>query len=138
MTPDAEVSAYIEYLLDQGLDPDSLVLLKPHPRDRVEKLKKLEIALAGIFGSVFTLSDDFGFFLPLEALLIDLSSTGAMDHNIDVLTFSSACLASEHILHLSPRIGFGARLVKKYFNAPFVEARLEHERQLLAACGENT
>lgn len=138
MTPDAEISAYVEYLLEQGLDPKSLVLLKPHPRDRVEKLRNLEIALAGAFDSVFTLSDDFGFFLPLEALLIDIRSMNAMDNNIDVLTFSSACLASKHILHISPRIGFGTRLVKKYFNAPFIEARLSHERQLLSACGEST
>lgn len=138
MTPEAEIAAYVEYLQEQGLDPNSLVLLKPHPRDRVEKLRKLEIALAGAFYGVFTLSDDFGFFLPLEALLIEIRSMSAMDDNIDVLTFSSACLAAKHILHISPRIGFGATLVRKYFNAPFVEARLAHERQLVAACGEWT
>jgi len=136
MTPEAEISAYIEYLSEQNLDSNSLVLLKPHPRDRVEKLRELEIALNRIFQSVFALSGDIGFFLPLEALLMNIRSVGSIDRNIDVCTFSSACLASKYILDITPRIGFGGRLVKKHFKAPFVEARLNHERQLLTACSQ--
>ena len=136
MTPHAEISAYVEYLSEQNLDSNSLVLLKPHPRDRVEKLRELEIALSRIFQSVFTLSDDIGFFLPLETLLMNIRSFESMHGNIDVCTFSSACLASKYILDITPRIGFGGRLVRKHFKASFVEARLNHERQLLKACGQ--
>jgi len=136
MTPRAEISAYVEYLSEQNLDSNSLVLLKPHPRDRVEKLRDLEIALSRIFQNVFTLSDDIGFFLPLEALLMNIRSLGSIDRKIDVCTFSSACLASKYILDITPRIGFGERLVRRHFKAPFVEARLNHEKQLLEACGQ--
>jgi hypothetical protein len=138
MTEGAEISAYVEYLLEQDFDPDSLVLLKPHPRDRVEKLKALEAALRRHFRHLYTLSDDIGFFLPLEILLMNLRSFGSVEGSIDVCTFSSACLASKYILDIMPRIGFGASRVRKYFNASFIEARLRHERQLLSACSQQS
>jgi len=134
MSQDAEVAAYVEYLKIQSIGLDSLVILKPHPRDRRDKVAKLEVALGNIFQRVITLTDAVGFYLPLEALLLEILSNDDESLGMDICTFSSACLAAKYILGIQPRIGFGSDLVKKYFNGRFVDARLRHERQLSKAC----
>lgn len=133
MSAEAEVAAYAEYLEQQALDSDALLLLKPHPRDRMEKLLILEAALRQSFPHIFTLTDAFAAYLPLETLLLELRPPQA-GSGVDLCTFSSACLASKYVLDILPRIGFGERLVRRHFRKPFVEARLRHERQLQSAC----
>lgn len=135
MSQEAEIAAYSEYLAAQRFDRNSLLLLKPHPRDRMEKVRYLESALERIFPHVVTLTDVAGFYLPLETLVLEIRSDQEQAAGIEVCTFSSACLASQYILGLRPRIGFGAQLVRKYFSRPFVAPRLHHEHQLSAACG---
>jgi hypothetical protein len=137
MTLDDELAAYTEHLLAQGFSSSSLVLLKPHPRDRAEKVERLAAALQKSFRSVYALSDADGFYMPLETLVLELAADPGCQ-GVDVCTYSSACLASRYVLDLRPRIGFGPTLVRRYFRSDMVEVRLAHERQLLAACGYQT
>ena len=134
MSMEAEISAYLAYLGEHAPAPRPLVVLKPHPRDRREKTAALESALRGPFADVLTLSDEAGLYLPLEALLLELRSGEPRPSDVVLCTFSSACLASRHLLGLAPRIGFGERLVRSHFHKPYVPSRLRHEAQLVSAC----
>ena len=135
MSMEAEISAYLDYLREHAPAGHSLVVLKPHPRDRREKTAALEGALRGLFADVLTLSDEAGLYLPLEALLLELRSGEPRPSEVVLCTFSSACLAPRHLLGLAPRIGFGERLVRSHFYKPYVPSRLRHEAQLVSACG---
>jgi Alpha-2,8-polysialyltransferase (POLYST) len=132
MTTDDELAAYVEHLASQGLARSSLVLLKPHPRDRADKAERLVELLRPHFDNVYALTDRT-FYLPLETLVLELTAHPEC-LGVDVCTYSSACLASRYVLGLEPRIGFGPQLVAKYFQRRFVTARLAHEQQLQAAC----
>lgn len=134
MSPKAELAAYVAYLADQRLDTDSLLLIKPHPRDRVDKVSALAQILGRRFRSVYTLTDELGFYLPLEVLLMEIQSSAERHAGMDVCTFSSACLASQHVLGIIPRLGFGERIVGRHFRKQFVAPRQHHERELRAAC----
>lgn len=134
MSMEAEISAYLAYLAEHAPARRSLLLLKPHPRDRHEKTAALQGALRGLFTDVLTLSDEAGLYLPLEALLLELQCGEPRPAEVVLCTFSSACLASRHLLGLAPRVGFGERLVRSHFYKPYVPSRLRHEAQLVSAC----
>ena len=134
MSIDAEIAAYTEYLKQLRVDRESLLLLKPHPRDRMQKVLALETALGRSFPHIFTLTDPFAAYLPLETLLLELRAQSAAAPGVQLLTFSSACLAPKYVLDIQPHIGFGEELVNRHFGRPFVRPRVLHERQLLSAC----
>jgi hypothetical protein len=134
MSADSEISAYVEHLRGTAPVRDGLVLLKPHPRDDQGKVARLQQALRACFSDVLVPSDADGAYLPLEAVLLRLERAVPEMLGFEVFTYSSACLASRYILNLTPEIGFGDELVKRNFRAPYVNARIVHERQLRAAC----
>ena len=134
MSQEAEVAAYMEYIDAQRFDADALVLLKPHPRDRREKASDIASALRQRFGRVFTLSDALVSYLPLEALALAICPGRQARPGLELCTFSTACLAAKYLLGVQPRVGFGARAVKRYFQKQYIAPRLHHEAQLLEAC----
>jgi hypothetical protein len=140
MTMRDEVLAYRSWIESQRPQKDAILIVKPHPRDSTMKLSALQDQLSGSFSEVVTAGGGENAYLPFEAVLLDLMAGEAREapRSIDVMTFSTACLAVRHVLRLAPRIGFGKDLVEKYFAPAYRAARNQHESDLLRLCSTRT
>ena len=132
MSGENEILAYTEFLERQDLPRESTLIIKPHPRDRAEKIQLIGQKLRHLFSEVILLTDPNLFFVPFEIFLMQTvqRENEKTLRNLKIVTFSTACLSLEVFFNLVPMIGFGSELVSKYFNEAYVSGRLKHERDL--------
>ena len=130
-SPEKEIEAYTTRLLE--LDPERRAtwLVQPHPRDRLAKTEALVARLRRENDHVVLHDDPSARYLPFE-LAVWRQWRGS-DAPRRFLTFSSACLGLELLCGEETTVGFGEELVRQTFHPSFVERRLQHERDLLAA-----
>lgn len=130
-----EITAYRQFLLAEGGTADTVLLIKPHPRDGAAKLQALKEHLADCFTDVIVLSDPSLFFLPFEIFFMEafLSPSLQPRNQITVFAVSSASLSLKLLFEVSSHIGFGADLTRKYFYADYIDGRLQHEAALREA-----
>lgn len=135
MTVEHELSAYVKFLEEAECPPDSVLVVKPHPRDGAAKIERLRSALGGLFTEVILLDETDLFFLPFEIFLLRVftGADGEVSRGIKVVTFSTACLSLALLFNLEPLVGFGPRLVEEHFQAEHVPGRVRHERDLQRA-----
>ena len=135
MSEEDEINAYRQFLNSQKIEPNTILLIKPHPRDGNIKIQKLQSALSDLFTNILVLSEPHLFFLPFEILFaqVFLQSDMSVRENIRVLTVSSACLSLKLLFNVPCVVGFGEEITPQFFYENYVDGRLEHEQYLKAA-----
>jgi hypothetical protein len=138
MSLENEISAYREFLETQGILRNSILLIKPHPRDAKLKILKLKSALSDLYSDIILLSEDFLFYLPFEVFFMEIFLNPDLPklQIPRIFTFSSACLTLELILNAQCFLGFGSDIVKKFFYQDHVFSRIKHEADLLSTIRE--
>lgn len=135
MSEEDEITAYRQFLLDRHIEPNTILVIKPHPRDSNIKIQRLQSTLADLFSDILVLSEPHLFFLPFEILFaqVFLQSDMTVRNNIRVLTFSSACLSLKLLFNVPCIVGFGDHITTKIFYEDYMLGRLKHEQYLRAA-----
>lgn len=126
LSQDAEIQAYREFLTSYEIPPNSVLVIKPHPRDDLHKIARLKENLSDLYQNIVLLTDPNLFFLPFEVFFLKAFENS----DVRVFAVSSACLSLKLLFNVLSFIGFGADLVDRYFDPDFTEARLEHEQTL--------
>ncbi|GAP97620.1 polysialyltransferase family glycosyltransferase [Leptolyngbya sp. NIES-2104] len=126
LSQDAEIQAYREFLTSYQIPSNSVLVIKPHPRDDLNKIARLKENLSDLYQDIVLLSDPNLFFLPFEVFFLK----AFQNSNVRVFAVSSACLSLKLLFNVPSFIGFGADLTHRYFDPDFIEARLEHEETL--------
>ena len=129
-----EITAYREFLKNQGIRHDEVLLIKPHPRNSREKLLQIKSDLSNLYADVVLLAENFLFYLPFELIFMEVFLNPELSNlqNPRVFTFSSACLTLEFVLDTRCTLGFGSDIVQKFFYSDHVEGRIQHEADLLS------
>jgi hypothetical protein len=138
MPIEKEVKAYREFLLNQGISPNSILLIKPHPRDSKQKILQLQSELQDLYAKIILLNEDFLFYLPFEVLFMELflKLDLTQSQTPRIFTFSSACLTLEFLFDAKCIVGFGREVVEKYFYPEHIEGRIKHEVDLQSTISE--
>ncbi|MUL38109.1 polysialyltransferase family glycosyltransferase [Gloeocapsopsis dulcis] len=138
MPIEKEVKAYREFLLKKGIPPNSILLIKPHPRDSKQKILQLQSELNDLYAKVILLNEDFLFYLPFEVLFMELFLKFDLTQSQTprIFTFSSACLTLEFLFDAECVVGFGRDIVEKYFYTEHIEGRIKHEVDLQSTISE--
>jgi len=138
MPIEKEVKAYREFLLNQGISPNSILLIKPHPRDSKQKILQLQSELQDLYAKIILLNEDFLFYLPFEVLFMELflKLDLTQSQTPRIFTFSSACLTLEFLFDAECIVGFGREVVEKYFYPEHIEGRIKHEVDLQSTISE--
>ena len=123
-----ELDAYFEWLAAHS--GRLRLLLKPHPRERLEKVQELARRLAPYFPEVGIARE--GPF-PLEWLLWREPSERELSRYV---TFGTSCLSLAFLFGLRAELGFGEALVRRYFSATNGEWRLLYEKDLRSGLDE--
>ncbi|OKH21024.1 polysialyltransferase family glycosyltransferase [Chroogloeocystis siderophila] len=133
-----EIIAYREFLESQKILPNSVLLIKPHPRDSKQKIAQLKSVLSDLYVDIIPLVEDFLFYLPFEVLFMELFLRSDLTklQNPRIFTFSSASLTLEFLFNVECTIGFGSEIVNKYFYSEHIAGRLKHELDLLSTVGK--
>jgi hypothetical protein len=122
-----EIQAYYEFLSSHSIPPDSILIIKPHPRDDPNKIKELRKLCSHLYREVILLTGSNLFFLPFEIFFLKAFKGY---QNIRIFAVSSAFLSLQLLFDLPSLIGFGSDLTTRSFYPDFVNARLEHEQTL--------
>ena len=132
MPAEREIAAYQTFLARQQLPRESVLVIKPHPRDGAEKIEVVGQTLRHLFSDVVLLTDPKLFFIPFEVFLLQafLGDRDEPPRDLKIITFSTACLSLPVLFDLKPIIGFGSDLVKTSFFESYVTGRLRHEEDL--------
>ena len=135
MSEEDEINAYRQFLSSQKIQPNTILLIKPHPRDGNMKIQRLQSALSDLFANILVLSEPHLFFLPFEILFaqVFLQSDMSVRDNIKVLTVSSACLSLKLLFNVPCVVGFGEEITPQFFYENYADGRLEHEAYLKTA-----
>ncbi|MGG6269245.1 polysialyltransferase family glycosyltransferase [Leptolyngbya sp. AN03gr2] len=135
MSQPDELEAYCQFLNSSGIEPNSILVIKPHPRDSVKKLQALKQRCSELFHQVIVLSDPSLFFLPFEVFFLAafLEPDLSCKHQVQVFAVSSACLSLKLLFQVPSAIGFGEEITTQVFYPHYVAGRLQHEQQLRSA-----
>lgn len=126
LSQDQEIQAYRKFLTSREILPNSVLVIKPHPRDDLNKIYRLKESLSDLYQNIVTLTDLNLFFLPFEVFFLK----SFQNSNIRVFAVSSACLSLKLLFDVPSFIGFGVDITTCHFDPEFVLARLEHEQTL--------
>ncbi|NEP22336.1 polysialyltransferase family glycosyltransferase [Moorena sp. SIO3I6] len=135
MSEEDEIAGYRQFLLNRHIEPNTILVIKPHPRDSNIKIKMLQSKLADLFSDILVLSEPHLLFLPFEILFaqVFIESDMSVRNNIKVLTFSSACLSLKLLFNVTCIVGFGDHITTNIFYEDYMLGRLKHEQYLRAA-----
>jgi hypothetical protein len=129
MTLDNEIQAYVEFLR-QHLEPGASLVIKPHPRDSVQKLGALNKTLSSIY-HVRVLDGVNDYFIPFEFILMQLRDRYPEKiSQFNYFTFSTACLSIKVLFGQQAEVGLGKEIVNKYFRDIARAPRIQHEEDL--------
>ncbi|WP_424096524.1 polysialyltransferase family glycosyltransferase [Moorena producens] len=135
MSLENEIAAYREFLITEGIEPNTVLVIKPHPRDDNVKLQKLEDALSELFDKIIILSEPDLFFLPFEVFFAEafLPLDSRVNNQPRVFAVSTACISLKLLFNVPSIVGFGEQITSKLFYENYAAGRLEHEQELRAA-----
>lgn len=130
-TLENELKLYKEFIKSFHTIPIRTILIKPHPRDSIQKLDLLEKEFSAEGYEVKLLNEKCYFFTPFEFFLLQLEEANpGLISKLNIFATSSSCLSIWLLFNKRSFIGFGEKLVQKYFNKSQIDARIEHERDL--------
>lgn len=128
MSEKNEIKAYRYFLETQQCDRNSILLIKPHPRDDPTKNHRVKRALESQFKSVRII--EHGPEFPIEAFFCRwLEYPGSMKESA-VFSFGASALSLALLFGVRSTIGFGASLVKRYFRREHQTIRHRFEKFL--------
>lgn len=127
-----EITAYRQMLVSEGIAPNTVLVVKPHPRDSADKIQSIQQSLSDLFQQIVVLSEPSLFFLPFEVFFLAAFSQSSCTE-IKTFTVSSACLALKLLFGIHSKVGFGEEISSTRFNLQYRSGRLKHEQQLEAA-----
>ncbi|OWY66477.1 hypothetical protein B7486_36445 [cyanobacterium TDX16] len=132
MSEENEITAYQKFLKIHKREDNTILIIKPHPRDSALKIEKLQYSLNGLFSEVIVISELSWFFLPFELFLMELFlDRNLVPHcDIKIFAFSSACLSLKFLFNLPCIIGFGSDITHQSFYDEQVNKRIQHELEL--------
>lgn len=131
MTLEGELEGYRRLLGKLPCGPGVTLIIKPHPRDSHEKLRRLQSSVASSYAHTIALTDRYTFYLPFEALYIKYLSPLVDPHRAThVATVSSACIALEYLFGQRCELGFGKDYVEQEFTEDWWQLRDVHESDL--------
>lgn len=139
MRLDQELDGYAAMVAQCSPGPDTVFVLKPHPRDSVEKLERLRDRLTVTGGRVVMLNSPIAQYLPFEAIYavhIGPQVTGSTE--VRLTSVSSACLGMAYLYGVRCILGFGESLTRRLFVPKWVSLRLRHEADLRRALSQFT
>ncbi|AFY87965.1 hypothetical protein Chro_2482 [Chroococcidiopsis thermalis PCC 7203] len=132
MSEENEISAYQNFLKIHKREDNTILIIKPHPRDSAVKIEKLQCSLNRLFSEVIVISELSWFFLPFELFLMEVFlDRNLVPHcDIKIFAFSSACLSLKFLFNLPCIIGFGSEITHQSFYDEQVNKRIQHELEL--------
>ena len=135
MSLEREIDAYRKFFNNRKIDPGSVLIIKPHPRDNIQKMVALSQALRGVFGKIFVLAETKLFFIPFEVFFTAafLEQDLKLTNKVEVFAFSSACLSLKLLFDVPSFVGFGTEITNEFFTQDYAPGRIKHERDLQAA-----
>jgi hypothetical protein len=135
MSVEQEVEAYREFLASMNILDDSVLIIKPHPRDSHQKIEALKHSLQEFFAQIFILSETTFFFIPFEVFFLEAFVTQNLNltTKVKVFAFSSSCLSLKLLFDVPSFIGFGNEITNKFFDPNYVSGRIMHEQDLRTA-----
>lgn len=135
MSLENEIAAYRQFLISEGIEENTVLAIKPHPRDDNSKIQKLASALSDLFVEVLILSEPTLFFLPFEVFFAEafVQPDLTLTNQIKVFAVSSACLSLKLLYNLPSIVGFGEQITPQVFYKNYAAGRLEHELELRSA-----
>jgi len=128
-----EVAAYLDFLETIGAASDTHVLVKPHPRSGAAKNRRLEVALGRRYAAVTLLSDPVLHAFPVESFYSRLAADVFGDRqgaDLMIATVSTTCLSLARLFGVATHVGFGEKVVSRWFPPEQQSARVEHEHRL--------
>lgn len=133
----AELAAY-EETLHQLAEPSSLVLIKPHPRDKQEKLVRLKSKLESAFEKAILIDHPGTQYIPFEILVLHLvehyfGSFSVFKERVKLITTSTACLTLAKLYGVKCQVGIPNSILKKYYYSDQLADRLKHNQLLRSA-----
>ena len=137
-----EINLYIEFLKQTSLKDFDILILKSHPGNEKEKIKKFtnRVLSDGHFKSLKIIYNKFkeNVFpierIPLEILVAYLNTLNNKEVkiNICITCSSTATLSTKLIIEdCEIKFAFGEKIIKKYLYKEFVQKRLIQENYLL-------
>ncbi|HEY9768135.1 MAG TPA: polysialyltransferase family glycosyltransferase [Coleofasciculaceae cyanobacterium] len=135
MTLQQEIEAYREFFDSIDVSQGSVLIIKPHPRDSLQKMVALSKTLKELFEQIIILSETSFFFLPFEAFFTAafLDENLKLTNQVRVFAFSSACLSLKLLFNIHSFIGFGNKITSKFFAQDYAPGRIKHEQDLKEA-----
>jgi hypothetical protein len=130
-----EIAAYRQFLISEGIKKNTVLVIKPHPRDSKSKIENLAANLSDLFTEVLVLSGTNLFFLPFEIFFTEafVREDLTLTNQIKVFAVSSACLSLKLLYNLPSIVGFGEQLTPQFFHRDYIAGRLDHELELKLA-----
>jgi Alpha-2,8-polysialyltransferase (POLYST) len=130
-----EINAYRQFLVSEGISFNTVLVIKPHPRDSIDKIQKLKQTLSDLFKQIIVLSEPNLFFLPFEIFFLAAFLRPDLVCKSDIRAFavSSSCLALKLLFDVPSVVGFSSEISSALFNTQYVSGRLSHEKQLRTA-----
>ncbi len=135
MSLENEIAAYRQFLISEGIKQNTVLVIKPHPRDSNSKIRNLTSNLSDLFTKVLVLSESNLFFLPFEVFFTEafVQPDLTFTNQIKVFAVSSACLSLKLLYNLPSFVGFGKQITPQFFYQDYISGRLEHELELKLA-----
>jgi hypothetical protein len=132
MQVDGEVECYKKWIQGCRVSSDTLIVIKPHPRDSYEKIERIRTNLFDIGCQVEVLSDPWTFYVPFESIYLRyIRPYSSATQRLDIICTSSSCLSLEYLFQQQCHLGFGAELVEEFFTPKWVPLRQLHEADLV-------
>ena len=132
MSRHAEISGYLKMVREARPTPRTLVVVKPHPRDSLQKIDKLARTL-GHSWAVLALNDSRTAHLPFEAVIArSIRDVPGLRSRLTALCVSSSCLSLEYLYGIRCVVGFGDPAAGG-FARRWRRHRMQHETDLRRA-----
>ena len=140
MEEQGELTAYENIIKEKGFT-EGIILIKPHPRDRQEKIKRLKSQLERTFHRVAVLDHPQAKYIPFELFIMHLRDKyfGSIDFrkSLRIITTSTACLTLAKIYGLECQVGLREKDIKQFFKPERIKNRLEHNARLKIAVAQS-
>jgi hypothetical protein len=131
MTRAAEIECYLDMLKRYPRKQAAALVIKPHPRDSLEKIRAIQDQAQKIFQRVVTLSDPWTFFIPFESIFERFFlSDPRIAGRTTVACSSSACISLELLYGQRCDVGFGREAIHRFFDPKWQALRERHEADL--------
>jgi hypothetical protein len=130
-----ELRGYHRMLTRAECGPGTAIVIKPHPRDSIEKIERLKELAASLGAVTVALTDPITFYLPFEAVFQHyLANNTRLAGRTVAICFSTACLSLEYLFRVPCIVGFGPEFAD-CFAPRFRTPRVQHEADLTRAIG---